>query len=38
LQIGSQKHKRYSRKAFEKIISALEEISMEDVLKKYKER
>jgi hypothetical protein len=38
IKIGSQKHKRYSKKAYEKIIDALKDIEMEKVIERYKQR
>lgn len=38
IKIGSQIHKRYSRKAYEAIVAALEHVDMEEVAKNYKGR
>lgn len=36
IKIGSQKHKRYSRKAYEKILDTLEIIEIKKIIEKYK--
>ncbi|MFA7383930.1 MAG: DUF3644 domain-containing protein [Desulfurivibrionaceae bacterium] len=38
IKIGSQIHKRYSQKAYAAVVAALENIDMEEVVKKYKNR
>lgn len=38
LKIGSQVHKRYSKKAYEAVVAALEDIDIDDVINKYKNR
>ena len=38
IKIGSQVHKRYSQKAYEAIVAALEQVDMDEVAKNYKNR
>jgi len=38
IKIGSQEHKRYSKKAYEKILAALDEVDMDEVINNYKNR
>ncbi len=38
LKIGSQAHKRYSKKAYEAVVTALENVDMEEITENYKNR
>lgn len=38
LKIGSQEYKRYSKKAYEAIVAAIEEVDMEEVTTNYRSR
>ena len=38
IKIGSQEHKRYSKKAYEKILEAIDIIELDEVIELYKNR